>query len=382
MAGQIIPRGKETWLVKIFQGRDANGKRRYFSHTIHGKKKDADKYLRDKLRDKDLGVSLEPASESLDLFLDTWLSSTVKPRVRQRTFDDYTALMVRYVREPLGALKLSDVRALDIQRLYKTMQDDRELSPRVVRYVHAVLNSAFKQAVKWDMLQRNPCALVELPRMERKEMKAMTPDEVKALLSVIAGTRANALFMFALTTGMRPQEYLALKWSDLEMDKGTATVRRALVWPQKKGNDGWYFDEPKTSRARRTIPLPASMVKALADHKRKQGADRLKAGSEWQDHGLVFTSSLGEPLSIPALTKKWFKPALTKAELSTAFRLYDLRHTHATLLLANGENPKVAAERLGHSTIVLTLDTYSHVLPDMQQQAAERIETLRFASRA
>jgi len=376
MAGQIIKRGEDTWLVRVFQGRDANGKRRYFSHTVHGKKKDADKYLRDKLRDKDLGISLEPATESLDKFLDTWLASTVRQRVRQRTFEDYTDLLKRYVRKPLGAIKLADLRALDIQRLYKTMQD-RELSPRVVRYTRAVLSSARKQAVKWDMIVRNPATLVELPRMERKEMKALTAEESSRFLSVLTETRFYALFMFALTSGMRPQEYLALKWSDLDMEKGTATVRRALVWSRIKGG-GWAFTEPKTSRARRTIPLPASMVKALIEHKRKQGEERLKAGSRWEKNDLVFATALGEPHDIPALTKTAYKPALVKAGLSSAFRLYDLRHTHATLLLTNGENPKVAAERLGHSTIVLTLDTYSHVLPDMQQQAAERIENLLF----
>ena len=120
------------------------------------------------------------------------------------------------------------------------------------------------------------------------------------------------------------------------------------------------------------------MVKALVEHKRRQGEERLKVGSEWQDNGLVFATLVGEPLNISNLTKTAFKSALVKAELPTTFRLYDLRHTHATLLLTNGENPKVAAERLGHSTIVLTLDTYSHVLPDMQQQAGERIENLLF----
>jgi integrase len=171
---------------------------------------------------------------------------------------------------------------------------------------------------------------------------------------------------------MQPQEYLALKWSDIDLKKGTATVRRAIVWSQKKGV-GWHFDEPKTSRSRRTIPLPASTVKALIEHRRRQGEERLRVGSEWQDHGLVFTTKFGSPIDIPTLTKQWFKPALSKAELPV-FRLYDLRHTHATLLLSNGENPKVASERLGHSTIVLTLDTYSHVLPDMQEEAARRIE--------
>lgn len=118
-------------------------------------------------------------------------------------------------------------------------------------------------------------------------------------------------------------------------------------------------------------------MKALLEHKRQQGIERLRLGSDWQDHGLVFPTSIGTPYTLSSLTNNWFKPALVKAELA-GFNLYSLRHTHATLLLANGENAKVASERLGHSTVVLTLDTYSHVLPDMQQQAAERIENLLF----
>jgi len=253
---------------------------------------------------------------------------------------------------------------------------DRGLSPRVVRYTHAVLSSALKHAVRTEMLHRNPASMVDLPRQERKEMQAMTPEQAGQLLAAVKDTRFAALFIFALTTGMRPQEYLALKWSDVDMEKGTATVQRALVWSQKKGI-GWHFDEPKTSRSRRTIPLPASMVRALVEHRRRQGEERLRAGSEWQDHGLVFSGSLGAPHTIPGLTKQGFKPALAKAGLPK-FSLYSLRHSHAVMLLSNGENPKVAAERLGHSTIVLTLDTYQHVLPDMQQAAAERIESLMF----
>jgi integrase len=375
MAGQIIKRNDKTWVVRIFQGRDENGKRRYVNKTIHGTKKNAEKYLTAKLRDKDLGINIEPASESLDKYLDKWLGTSVKPRVRPRTYDDYVALLTRYVREPLGAMKLADVRPIDIQRLYQTMQE-RGLSPRVIRYTHAVLSSALKQAVKWDMLHRNPASAVDLPRMVRKEMKAMSPAEASRFLEAVKGTRQYALFNFALTTGMRPQEYLALKWSDIDLEKGSATVRRAIVWKREKGG-GWNFAEPKTSRSRRTIPLPASTVKAVLEHKRQQGIERLRLGSDWQDHGLVFSTSIGTPYTLSSLTNKWFKPALTKAEL-TGFNLYSLRHTHATLLLANGENAKVASERLGHSTIVLTLDTYSHVLPDMQQQAAERIENLLF----
>src|ERR1051325_9424910 len=137
MAGQIIKRGEKTWIVRIFQGRDENGKRHYLNKTIHGTKKNAEKYLTAKLRDKDLGINIEPASESLAKYLDKWLETSVKPRVRSRTYDDYVSLMARYVREPLGATKLADLRPLDIQKVYQSMQE-RDLSPRVVRYTTAV----------------------------------------------------------------------------------------------------------------------------------------------------------------------------------------------------------------------------------------------------
>ncbi|HEV2826380.1 MAG TPA: site-specific integrase [Pyrinomonadaceae bacterium] len=163
---------------------------------------------------------------------------------------------------------------------------------------------------------------------------------------------------------------------DVDMTKATVTVQRSLVWRTKGG--GWYFTQPKTSRSRRTIPLPPSMAVALVEHKRRQSEERMKLGADWQDHGLVFTTPLGSPLNISNLTSKHFKPALRRAGLPTTVRLYDLRHTCATLLLCAGENPKVVSERLGHASIVLTLDVYSHVLPDMQRAATDKLENLLF----
>ncbi len=195
-------------------------------------------------------------------------------------------------------------------------------------------------------------------------------------LAVLEGDRYSALFALALSTGMRPGEYLGMRWTDVDLSKPAVTVRRALVWRTKRG--GWYFTEPKTSRSRRTIPLPDSMIAALVEHKRRQSEERLRLGSEWQDHGLVFTTSLGSPLNISNLTAKHFKPALDRAGLPRTIRLYDLRHTCATLLLTAGENPKVVSERLGHASVTLTLDVYSHVLPDMQKAATDKLENLLF----
>ncbi len=377
MAGQIIKRGEHTWVVRIYDGCNESGKRRYLNKTIKGNKKDAEKYLNSTLTAISTGTFVEPSPMTVNGFLDKWLLSAAKPKVSERTFVEYEALLRRYVREPLGKIKLSALRALDIQSLYSAMQE-RRLSPRVVRYTHAVLSSALKQAVRWGMLYRNPAELVQLPREARKEMKALTSEEASRFLAAFNGDRCAALFALALTTGMRPEEYLGLQWTDVDLAQATVTVRRALVWRTKGG--GWYFTEPKTSRSRRTIPLPFSMVAVLAEHKRRQGEERLKSGPAWHDHGLVFTTPIGTPLNISNLTRDKFKPALVRAGLPTSIRLYDLRHTCATLLLQAGENAKVVSERLGHASIALTLDVYTHVLPDMQKAAAEKLENLLFRS--
>ena len=374
MAGQIIKRGDNTWLVRIFTGRNEKGKRCYVNKTTHGTKKDAEKYLTARLRDKDLGVFIEPCALLVNDYLNKWLETAARPRLRERTLSDYTEKLNRYVRPAIGGRKLADVRPLDIQTFYGLMQE-RGLSARTVRYTHAILSSAFKQAIKWHMLARNPCDAVDLPRAERREMQAFSPEEAGRFLKAAKDDEQGIVFAFALATGMRPEEFLALKWSDVELDRGVAIVRRALVW--RKGG-GWYFDEPKTSRSRRTVPLPASLVKSLAAHKRKQAEVRLKAGSLYQNNDLIFATGEGSPHNSRNLTNRHFRPILKRAELSLNFRLYDLRHSCATLLLSVGENPKVVSERLGHASIVLTLDTYSHVLPTMQEAASQKLERILF----
>lgn len=374
MAGQIIKRGNRTWLVRIFLGRDAKGKQMFHRKTIHGTKKDAETYRNKVARDRDMGTFIEPAVLAVKDYLDKWLKTAARPRLRERTHDDYSELLKRYVRPSLGEKRLCDVRPLDIQNLYADMTT-RGLSARTVRYTHAILSSAFKQAIKWHMLIYNPCEAVELPRIERREMKAFAPKEAERFLKAAKGNEHGVIFAFALATGMRPEEYLGLKWSDLDLQQGTAIVRRVLI--RRKGG-GWYFGEPKTSRSRRTVPLPTTLVKMLKAHRRKQIAARLKAGAAYQNNDLVFATGEGTPHNSRNLAQRHFQAILKSAELSLKFRLYDLRHSCATLLLVAGENPKVVSERLGHASVVLTLDTYSHVLPSMQQAATEKLERVLF----
>lgn len=371
--GQVIKRGENSWLLRIYLGEDSNGKRRYANKTVRGTKRDAQKWLNSALRDQDLGIFVEPAAITLNEYLDKWLEAVARPRVSQRTADGYAGLLERYIRPAIGHKRLESLQPLDIQKVYGEMQA-RKLSARVVRHTHSALHNALKQAVKWDMIIRNPSDLAELPKVPYKERRVLSPDEAASFLEAADMMPHGLIFEFALLSGMRPEEYLALQWSDVDMTRSTAQVRRALIRHKKS----WSFEEPKTARSRRTVFLPAPLLNKLATHKRKQGEERLKLGAAWHTHDLIFCSEQGTPLSIPNLTYRYFRPILEKAELPR-IRLYDLRHTCATLLLIAEENPKVVSERLGHSTIVLTLDTYSHVLPTMQQSATARLEKMLYA---
>jgi integrase len=300
------------------------------------------------------------------------------PRLRssERSVDQTQSIFKRYFRETIGYKKLEKLHVLDLQKVYGEMLA-RGLSPLTVRHAHSVLRCALKQAVRWNLLPRNPAELVELPRVPRKERRVLSAEEAQRFIAASEEIRHGLIFEFALLTGMRPEEYLAVQGGDMDFERGTAQVRRALVRHKKK----WSFQEPKTSRSRRMVVLPTPLVRKLAMHKRQQAEQRLRVGSEWQAHDLVFCGEKGTPHSIPNLTYRYFRPILIKAKLPQ-IRLYDLRHSCATLLLIAEENPKVVSERLGHSTVVLTLDTYSHVLPTMQEKATARLEKMLYAESA
>lgn len=357
---------------------DQDGKRRQIWRKAENKSDAKEMAKRMQRELEDYGDTVLTGDRiTLNQYLDQWLQSAAKPRLSERTYIDYEELLRRYVRPELGRKTLSNLRPLDIQALYSGMQD-RSLSARTVRYTHAVLSSAFKQAVRWRMLVQNPASLVELPKQSRKEMQALSPNDAGRFLKAAAEDRYSLLFSIALVTGMRPEEYLALQWKDVDLQRRYMTVQRTLVWRRSGG--GWYFGAPKTSRSRRNIPLPSGVIQALMDHKRKQAEERLKAGPKYHNHDLVFTTKEGGPLMSRNILRRHFKPVLKRAGLPESIRLYDLRHSCATLLLAANENPKVVSERLGHASISLTLDTYSHILPSMQQGATEKLDKLLFAS--
>lgn len=374
MRGQIIEKSKGVWLIRI-QNRLSNGKRKSLAKQIRGTKNDAEKYLTAWLRDMDRGIFIEPSRQTLNEHLDEFLK-IVKPRVAEQTFNGYEMMLRVHIRPKVGEMKLADIKILTVQKIYAEMQETGS-SPRTIQYAHTVFSMAMKKAVELGSIVNNPCDFAELPKQTKKETKAFSHQQAQIFLAAAKENKHSLIFEIALASGMRPEEYLALRWSDISFEKGTATVQRALVWNRTGG--GFKFAEPKTRKSRRTIPLPKSILPRLRGHRRKQLEMRLKAGAAWNDHDLVFTSEIGTPLNARNLAQRHFTKILEAAGLSGEdFVLYSLRHSCATLLLSAGENPKVVAERLGHTSVKMTLDTYSHVLPDMQEAATDKLETMLY----
>jgi integrase len=365
----------------VFRGRGADGKRRYEARTFDTKA-EAARWLTAELRAGDTGSVFTPSKEPLGAFLDRWLRDVVQPSVRPSTHESYAKMVRLHVHgeerhqhpkrhgETIKAhdyriahAPLASLRKVDIQAHLSDLA--ARVSPRTVRYVAAILKAALGQAVEWDMIVRNPATGVTLPRGTRSEMRALSAEEAQRLLSAAEGTRFAAFWTLLLTSGLRPGEALALRWSDF--DGSAIRVQRALGSRKR-------VDDTKTSRSR-VVPLPPIAIRSLQQHRALQAEARLKAGSSWVDHGLMFTTEAGGPLTLRNVTRRHFEPLLAKAKLPH-IRVYDLRHSHATLLLAQNVHPKLMSERLGHATVRLTLDTYSHVLPGMQSAVADTLEAM------
>jgi integrase len=279
---------------------------------------------------------------------------------------------------------------------------DEGLSSRTIRYAHTVLSMALSQAVAWGFVARNvadsKAKLVKVPKLTKTvKINPLDGDRVVRFLAAASSDRWRTLFALALDSGMRPEEYLGLRWSAVDLGAGVVRVEEVLVWNRKGG--GWSLESPKTERSRRSIPLAPETVELLKTEKRTQAEAKMKRRASYKPHGFVFATEDGGPLSHGNLTKRHFKRILERmfeteleqkgekdrkkrkveaARLAKQHRLYDLRHTMATLLLMADEHPKKVSERLGHASIGLTLDTYSHVLPTMQEGTADKLARMLF----
>lgn len=349
----------------------AEGRKR---RTIYRKTRaEVAKKLAKALSDREGGLVFDDKGLTAKEYLERWLKDSVRGTVKQRTLENYAYVVKLDLVPSLGHLKLKALTPMHVQGLYSSKLDSG-LSVRTVRLVHTTLHKALKQAVRWGLVPRNVTEATNPPKLSRdarKEIRPLTREQSLALLDTARGDRLEALYILALTTGLREGELLGLRWQDVDLEGDTLCVRQQLSRTKK---DGLCFTTPKSPKSRRSIKLTRSAVDTLKRHKAAQNGERLRLGTLWQDTGLVFTSVKGTPLDVANLTYGSFRPLLERAGLPR-IRFHDLRRSCATLLLLRNVNPKIVQEMLGHANISETMDTYSHVLPSMQEIAVSEMES-------
>jgi integrase len=309
------------------------------------------------------------ADRSTAAFLTEWLA-VVRNTVSPGTFERCEQYIRVHAIPALGRIKLGRLTPQHFQRLY---QDKLAagLSPTTVNHLHTVLHGAFTEAMRWGLISRNVVALVRPPRKVHVEVVALTAEQARALLAAAAGNRFEALLILALKTGMRRGELLALRWEDLDLDKGVLQVRGTL----RRTREGLRIGTPKTPASRRKVVLSPTSQAALRRHRARQEQERQAAGDLWQELRLVFPNRLGRPMELRDLLADVYRPLLKRAGLPPV-TFHTLRHTAATLLLAEGEHPKVVQELLGHGQVGITLDRYSHITPRLMSNAAAVMDRL------
>ncbi len=342
----------------------AEGRKR---KTIYGKTRaEVAAKLTKAMSDRDGGMMFEAGNLKLGEYLRRWLEDSVKDTVRTTTFDRYEQIAKNHIIPVLGDLKLKNVTSTHLRGLYK--EKLRFLSPRTVQYVHVTVHKALKQALNDGLILRNPTESVKPPQVRREEIRPLSPEQVKVLFKAAQGDRLEALYILAVHTGLRQGELLGLKWDDVNLESGTLQVRRTLV----RTKDGPVLAAPKTKSSRRSVKLTGSATDALRSHLECQQREIEEAGSHWKENGLAFASEIGEPLDRHLVARRC--RALLERSGVPKIRFHDLRHTCATLLLLKNVNPKIVSEMLGHATVSITLDTYSHLLPNMQDHAARALD--------
>lgn len=338
--------------------------------TIYGKTR---REVRDKLAkalaDRADGIVFDDENMTVGEYLKRWLSDCVRGTVRESTFSRDKYLMNNHAIPALGRVKLKNLGALRLQGLYRDRLDSG-LSAATVQKMHHVLHKALDQAVRWNLIPRNPADAVKAPTPVPKEMRPLSVHEARGLLEVARGNRLEAFYVLALHTGMRSGELLGLKWEDIDLGSSVPSLRVRRTLTRTGNGKGLALGEPKTKKSRRTVRLTPRAVEALKSHRARQAEEKLKAGALYEDRGLVFSGEGGNLLNPSNIRQRSFAMLLKKAGLP-GITFHDLRHTCASLLFQRNIHPKFVQELLGHASVAITLDTYSHMLPGMGGEATD-----------
>ncbi|MDP9363206.1 MAG: site-specific integrase [Chloroflexota bacterium] len=350
------------------------GERRRASKTFRTRK-EAERALAEWVNDINRGTAVEPSRLTVGELVRRWLETVAAPRVRPTTLDGYRATVEKHIVPALGSFPAQRLSPSAVQDFYAAKLAEG-LGARSVQMCHLRLSQALAQGVRWGVLHRNVCDAVDAPRVAHKPGKTWTAEETRTFLAAAEADALHPLWSVAATTGLRRGELLGVRWRDLDLDRRTLTVRQCVVlW-----RGAPMIQHPKSAASRRTVKLLPETAVALRSHRLRQTERRWRAGTLWHDNDLVFCTGEGKPLN-PNNLLRAYKAVIGKASVPN-IRFHDLRHTHATLLLRAGQPVKVVSERLGHAKTSITLDTYAHVLPDMQDGAVEKLGEILFRDSA
>lgn len=357
--------------------------RRQRWHSGFETKRAASKALVEILGRLQSGAYVEPSRQTLATFLGEWLDA-VQVKLRPSTWASYRLNVEHYIAPALGTIPLQNLTAAKLNAFYADLlrngrtRGDGGLSRRSVRYVHTIIRKALHEAVRWNRLARNVADLADPPSQGAtpQEMKVWDADELRRFLEHVRDDRYYAAWLVAATTGVRRGELLGLRWRDVDLVAGRVGITQSLVAFRRGSAGDVVYSPPKTAKGRRSIALDATTLATLKSHRGRQVEERLAWGGAYQNNDLVFAREDGSAIH-PDNFSWWFRQHVKAAEL-LPIRLHDLRHSHATLALRAGVHPKVVSERLGHATVSITLDTYSHAIPAMEEEAAEKVAALVF----
>ena len=372
MKGHIRERSPGKWAIVVDIRDPATGKRRRKWHTFHGTKRQAETECSRLVAEISGGVYIEPDKTTLGDFLGRWLEH-IRPAVSPKTQERYAELCQKTLPADLAAIPLSKLRTERVDaaltELLSTGRRDGKggLSARTVHHARRVLIKALNQAVTWQLIRQNPAIASQAPKITRVGVEAYSPAQTAELIETMRPTRLFVPVLLAVTCGLRRGEIAALRWRDIDFEACELSVSRSA----EQTVDGIRYKEPKSGKAR-TVALSRTMVEELKAHRARQAEEQLRLGLRLSENSFLVAQFDGSPLQPRSITHEWMR--LIKKTALPRIRFHDLRHTHATQMLAAGVHPKIASERLGHSTIGITLDLYSHVMPGMQADAAERVD--------
>lgn len=363
MKGSLMGRGAKTWRLRYDGPPGPDGTRRQVAETYHGNRKQADQRLRELLRQVETGGFVEPSTDTVAAYLARWLSTYAATNCTARTVQQYKTILNGYIIPAIGGIRLQALQPAHVQQVYADLLG-RGLSARTVLGTHRVLSEALKQAVKWELAIRNVCDAVTAPRSEHTEAPVWNDATLQRFLQAAKGHPFRDFYLLAVLTGARRSELCGLKWDSVDLTAARLMIVETRQWITGKGI---VVGKPKTAKSRRTVSLDPDAVNLLREIRGKQMLQAGELGEVYEQSGYVFTTPRGLPVD-PNTVTQGFTALVRKAGLPH-LTLHGLRHVHATRLLQRGVHAKIVSERLGHSNIAITLDTYSHVLPGLQESA-------------